>query len=213
MNELKINITEQKFEVVDLVSCTKTINNLKALGNVSTLAIAKALFIIEDNNFLMNETGKDGNSKTDIYEYAKENFDYSRPTVSNMLRVARKFLIDERFEFWTNYCYGALLELCILDYDIILELAEEKKISPTMTTKQIRELVKKITGEQEEQEEEQEEQEQEEQKQEEQEQEQETKEQIKATTLENFRLLLSNFELDNDEKILVKAIEKGITML
>ena len=33
------------------------------------------------------------------------------------------------------------------------------------------------------------------------------------TTLENLRLLISNFELDNDEKALVKAIEKGITML
>lgn len=202
MNELKINLSEQKFEVVDLASCTKTINNLKALGDVSTLAIAKALFIIEDNNFLMNETGKDGNSKTDIYEYAKENFDYSRPTVSNMLRVARKFLTDERYDLWTQYSYGALLELCMIEYEEILELVTSGKINPTMTTKQIRELVKKLYKDEEAEETEEAE-----------EAEADTKSEIKATTLEILRLLISNFELDNDEKFLVKAIEKGITML
>ena len=150
MNELKINLTEQKFEVVDLVSCTKTINNLKALGNVSTLAIAKALFIIEDNGYLINETGKDGNSKTDIYDYARENFDYSRPTVANMLRVARKFLIDERYDLWTSYSYGALLELCTIEYEEVVSLVTSGKINPTMTTKQIRDLIKKLYKEDEE---------------------------------------------------------------
>ena len=197
MNELKINVTEQKFEVVDLASCTKTINNLKALGNVSTLAIAKALFIIEDNNFLMNETGKDGNSTTNIYEYAKENFDYSRPTVSNMLRVARKFLTDDRYDLWTKYSYGALLEMCTIEYDEIVELVNNGDINPSMTTKEIRDLLKKLYRNEETEETE----------------ETETREKIKMTTLENLRLLISNFELDNDEKALVKAIEKGITML
>lgn len=210
MNELKINVTEQKFEITDLKTCTQTINNLKALGNVSTLAIAKALFIIEDNNFLMNETGKDGNSKTDIYEYAKENFDYSRPTVSNMLRVARKFLIDERFDLWTKYSYGALLELCMIEYDEVLGLVTSGKINPTMTTKQIRELVKKLYKEDEAEEAKAEEVDETE---ETKETEVDTKSEIKATTLKNLRLLISNFDLDNKEKTLVKAIEKGIAML
>ena len=205
MNELKINVTEQKFEVVDLASCTKTINNLKALGNVSTLAIAKALFIIEDNNFLMNETGKDGNSTTNIYEYAKENFDYSRPTVSNMLRVARKFLTDDKYDLWTSYSYGALLEMCTIEYDEIVELVNNGDINPTMTTREIRDLLKKLYRNEEETEETEES--------EETEDTEDTKEKIKMTTLENLRLLISNFELDNDEKALVKAIEKGITML
>ena len=210
MNELKINVTEQKFEVVDLVSCTKTINNLKAMGNVSTLAIAKALFIIEDNNFLINETGKDGNSTTNIYEYAKENFDYNRSTVSNMLRVAHKFLTDDKYDLWTKYPYGALLEMCTIEYDEIVELVNNGDINPTMTTKEIRDLLKKLYRNEETEESEESE---ESGESEESEESEDTKEKIKMTTLENLRLLISNFELDNDEKALVKAIEKGITML
>ena len=190
MNELKINVTEQKFDVVDLASCTKTINNLKALGNVSTLAIAKALFIIEDNGYLTN-------TKTTIYEYAKENFDYSRPTVSNMLRVARKFLTDDKYDLWTAYSYGALLEMCMLNYDDVIELVNSGEINPTMTVKEIRKLIKKICCEDAEDAEDVE----------------YTREHIKTITLENLRLLISNFELDDDEKALVKAIVKGITML
>ena len=135
-----------------------------------------------------------------------------------MLRVARKFLTDDKYDIWTAYSYGALLEMCMLNYKDVLNLVNSGEINPSMTVKEIRELIKKICCEDTDDAEDTVDAEDTDDAEdtvdaEDTDDAEDTRKHIKTTTLENLRLLISNFELDADEKLLVKAIEKGITML
>ena len=134
-NEVNVAFTNKA-----LNSATKKIITLVNKTKKSLIEIATIL-----NTVYQNKSYKDDGFEN-IAEYTEKCFGFKKVFTYNLINI-NKFIGDNGEclipnEYSTEYSASQLQELIPLDLNIVSELAETEAITPLMTTKEIREVVK-----------------------------------------------------------------------
>lgn len=122
---------------------TARITSLLDGAKYNLYEVAMHLMVINDE-----ELYKDDNF-TDVYDYTKKVFGYGKNMTYKMIKTA-KTLVEEKGEEYRSiichddcdYSMSQLFELGTLAPKEVVELDADGAINPSMTTKQIREVVK-----------------------------------------------------------------------
>lgn len=138
-HESSLNLKNKK-----LSEQTKAIGNLINDTKRSIFEISARLLIIRNENLFKDDF-------KDVFEYAEKLFGYKKNMVYKLMTTAEKFIEenpqgagyvsilvhDDR-----DYTVSQLIELNSIESDEAIKLDELEVISPDMTTKEIREVVK-----------------------------------------------------------------------
>lgn len=148
METLETAITKAPtFELTDkkLLSHTKAIEKLMTSTKRNMFEISARLLVIRNENLFEKDGFKD------VFDYAEKLFGYKKNMVYKMTTTAEKFIEKdatgkEYVSILTHdnedYTVSQLIELNSLEPDMATKLDELEVISPKMSTKEIREVVK-----------------------------------------------------------------------
>ena len=134
-NEVNVTFTNKA-----LNSATKKIVTLVNKTKKSLIEIATILNTVYENNSYKDDGFEN------IAEYTEKCFGFKKVFTYNLINI-NKFIGDNGEclipnEHSTEYSASQLQELIPLNLNIVSELAETEEITPLMTTKEIREVVK-----------------------------------------------------------------------
>lgn len=128
-----------------LASHTKAIEKLMTATKRNMFEISARLLVIRNENLFEDDGFKD------VFDYAEQLFGYKKNMVYKLTTAAEKFIeqspqgkgyvsiITHENE---DYTVSQLIELNAIEPDTAVKLDELEVISPSMTTKEIREVVK-----------------------------------------------------------------------
>ena len=139
-HESSLNLKNQKLD-----AHTKAIRNLLYDTKRSIFEISARLLIIRNEHLFEDDNFKD------VFDYAQKLFGYKKSMVYKLMTTAEKFIEqspqgegyvsilvhDDR-----DYTVSQLIELNSIETDEAIKLDELEVISPDMSTKEIREVVK-----------------------------------------------------------------------
>lgn len=139
-HETSLNLKNEK-----LSEHTKAIDSLLSETKRNMFEISARLLIIKNENLFEEDGFKS------IFEYAYKMFGYKNNMVYKLMTAAEKFIEENpRGEGYVSilihdnkdYTVSQLIELNSIESDEAIKLDELEVISPDMTTKEIREVVK-----------------------------------------------------------------------
>lgn len=142
---IKLAPTERKFQDKALERHTKAIEKLMVGVKKNMVEIAVRLKDIKENALFEKDGYKD------VFEYADKVLGYKKNTVYKMVTVADKFIVktEDGKSYISviahkdaDYTVSQLIELGTLSREEAIELNTKLKIDPTMSAKDIREVVK-----------------------------------------------------------------------
>lgn len=128
-----------------LASHTKAIEKLMNATKRNMFEISARLLVIRNENLFEDDGFKD------VFDYAEKLFGYKKNMVYKMTTTAEKFIeqsptgkgyVSILTHDNEDYTVSQLIELNTLEPDTALKLDEQEVISPDMSTKEIREVVK-----------------------------------------------------------------------
>ena len=143
-NGITVYAPNSEFANEKLQNYTMRIFELTQATKRNLFEIAVLLNTINDEN--LYKTG----GFNSIQEYAEKNFGYKKSMVYKMLDVAKKFIdfrenggyVSRLIHEDIDYSVSQLMELNQVEFDTAKSLDENGVITPEMTTKEIREVVK-----------------------------------------------------------------------
>lgn len=128
----------------ELKNAAKQIVKLEKTRDRAAYAIAQVLKIVDDKRLFIEDGYKN------IEQFASAMFGYKRVTVSNMLRIAKTYMLPDGSTILKNgendFTYTKLSELLSLGPDTLKKAAQDGEINPEMTQKELRNYVKKQKG-------------------------------------------------------------------
>ncbi|MGN0014175.1 MAG: hypothetical protein ACI37T_02015 [Candidatus Gastranaerophilaceae bacterium] len=136
---------ELHFNNKKLMQHTKAIEKLMTATKRNMFEISARLLVIRNENLFEDDGFKD------VFDYAEQLFGYKKNMVYKLTTAAEKFIeasptgkgyVSILTHDNADYTVSQLIELNSLEPDTAVELDQQKYISPTMSTKEIREVVK-----------------------------------------------------------------------
>ena len=128
----------------ELKNAAKQIEKLEKTRDRAAYAIAQVLKIVDDKRLFVEDGYKN------IEQFASAMFGYKRVTVSNMLRIAKTYMLPDGSTILKNgendFTYTKLSELLSLGPDTLKKAVQDGEITPEMTQKELRSYVKKQKG-------------------------------------------------------------------
>lgn len=125
----------------DLKNAAKQIVKLEKTRDRAAYAIAQVLKTVDDKRMFVEDGYKN------IEQFASAMFGYKRVTVSNMLRIAKTYMLPDGSTILKNgendFTYTKLSELLSLGPDTLKKAVQNGDITPDMTQKELRNYVKK----------------------------------------------------------------------
>lgn len=125
----------------ELKNAAKQIVKLEKTRDRAAYAIAQVLKTVDDKRMFIEDGYKN------IEQFASAMFGYKRVTVSNMLRIAKTYMLPDGSTILKNgendFTYTKLSELLSLGPDTLKKAVQDGEISPEMTQKELRNYVKK----------------------------------------------------------------------
>lgn len=125
----------------ELKNAAKQIVKLEKTRDRAAYAIAQVLKIVDEKRMFVEDGYKN------IEQFASAMFGYKRVTVSNMLRIAKTYMLPDGSTILKNgesdFTYTKLSELLSLGPDALKKAVQDGEISPEMTQKELRNYVKK----------------------------------------------------------------------
>lgn len=125
----------------ELKSAAKQIVKLEKTRDRAAYAIAQVLKTVDDKRLFVEDGYKN------IEQFASAMFGYKRVTVSNMLRIAKTYMLPDGSTILKNgendFTYTKLSELLSLGPDTLKKAVQNGDITPDMTQKELRNYVKK----------------------------------------------------------------------
>lgn len=128
-----------------LASHTKAIEKLMTATKRNMFEISARLLVIRNENLFADDGFKD------VFDYAERLFGYKKNMVYKLTTAAEKFIeqspqgkgyVSILTHDDADYTVSQLIELNAIEPDTAVKLDELEVISPSMTTKEIREVVK-----------------------------------------------------------------------
>lgn len=144
MNEISSHVVTCTLKNEKLKSNTKAIESLMLSTKRNMFEIVARLLIIKKEELYIED------NFNDVFEYANVMFGYKRNMVYKMITVAEKYIetnpkggyISILSHDGDDYNISQLMELNVIECDTAIKLNDMNIISPEMTTKEIREVVK-----------------------------------------------------------------------
>lgn len=136
----ELHLTNKK-----LLQHTKAIEKLMTATKRNMFEISARLLVIRNENLFADDGFKD------VFDYAEKLFGYKKNMVYKLTTAAEKFIeqspqgkgyVSILTHDNADYTVSQLIELNSLEPDTAVELDKKEVISPDMTTKEIREVVK-----------------------------------------------------------------------
>lgn len=125
----------------ELKTAAKQIVKLEKTRDRAAYAIAQVLKTVDDKRMYVEDGYKN------IEQFASAMFGYKKVTVSNMLRIAKTYMLpngDTILKKGENdFTYTKLSELLSLGPDTLKKAVQDGEITPEMTQKELRNYVKK----------------------------------------------------------------------
>lgn len=125
----------------ELKNAAKQIVKLEKTRDRAAYAIAQVLKTVDDKRLFVEDGYKN------IEQFASAMFGYKRVTVSNMLRIAKTYMLPDGSTILKNgendFTYTKLSELLSLGPDTLKKAVQNGDITPDMTQKELRNYVKK----------------------------------------------------------------------
>lgn len=125
----------------ELKTAAKQIMKLEKTRDRAAYAIAQVLKTVDDKRMYVEDGYKN------IEQFASAMFGYKKVTVSNMLRIAKTYMLpngDTILKKGENdFTYTKLSELLSLGPDTLKKAVQDGEITPEMTQKELRNYVKK----------------------------------------------------------------------
>lgn len=125
----------------ELKNAAKQIVKLEKTRDRAAYAIAQVLKTVDDKRLFVEDGYKN------IEQFASAMFGYKRVTVSNMLRIAKTYMLPDGSTILKNgendFTYTKLSELLSLGPDTLKKAVQNGDITPEMTQKELRNYVKK----------------------------------------------------------------------
>lgn len=137
--------TETALKNKKLASHTKAIEKLMTATKRNMFEISARLLVIRNENLFEEDGFKD------VFDYAGKLFEYKKNMVYKLTTAAEKFIeqnatgkgyVSILTHDNEDYTVSQLIELNAIEPDTAIKLDELEVISPSMTTKEIREVVK-----------------------------------------------------------------------
>lgn len=126
---------------IELKNAAKQIVKLEKTRDRAAYAIAQVLKTVDDKRLFVEDGYKN------IEQFASAMFGYKRVTVSNMLRIAKTYMLPDGSTILKNgendFTYTKLSELLSLGPDTLKKAVQDGEITPDMTQKELRNYVKK----------------------------------------------------------------------
>lgn len=128
-----------------LIAHTKAIEKLMTATKRNMFEISARLLVIRNENLFEDDGFKD------IFDYAGELFGYKKNMVYKLTTAAEKFIeqnpqgkgyVSILTHDNEDYSVSQLIELNSIEPDVAIKLDEQEVINPSMSTKEIREVVK-----------------------------------------------------------------------
>lgn len=148
MQTMETAITAQAelhFTNKKLLQHTKAIEKLMTATKRNMFEISARLLVIRNENLFVDDGFKD------VFDYAEKLFGYKKNMVYKLTTAAEKFIeqspqgkgyVSILTHDNADYTVSQLIELNTLEPDTAVDLDKKEIISPDMTTKEIREVVK-----------------------------------------------------------------------
>jgi hypothetical protein len=125
----------------ELKNAAKQIVKLEKTRDRAAYAIAQVLKTVDDKRLFVEDGYKN------IEQFANAMFGYKRVTVSNMLRIAKTYMLPDGSTILKNgendFTYTKLSELLSLGPDTLKKAVQNGDITPDMMQKELRNYVKK----------------------------------------------------------------------
>lgn len=125
----------------ELKNAAKQIVKLEKTRDRAAYAIAQVLKTVDEKRMFIEDGYKN------IEQFASAMFGYKRVTVSNMLRIAKTYMLPDGSTILKNgendFTYTKLSELLSLGPDTLKKAVQDGEITPEMTQKELRNYVKK----------------------------------------------------------------------
>lgn len=125
----------------ELKNAAKQIVKLEKTRDRAAYAIAQVLKTVDDKRLFVEDGYKN------IEQFASAMFGYKRVTVSNMLHIAKTYMLPDGSTILKNgendFTYTKLSELLSLGPDTLKKAVQNGDITPDMTQKELRNYVKK----------------------------------------------------------------------
>lgn len=124
-------------EAKTLSVATETIHKLRELGEMSQLAIAVTMTLVEREKLY-----EQGGFKN-VVEYAKDNFNYKKSMTYALIKVGKRYFNEngEILPLYKDFSYSALSELTRASEEQVTKWISDGEISAESTTKEIRKQV------------------------------------------------------------------------
>ena len=136
---------ESELKNKKLISHTKAIEKLLTSTKRNLFEISARLLVIRNENLFKDDGFKD------VFDYAYKMFGYKKNMVYKMTTAAEKFIeqspqdkgyVSILIHDKEDYTVSQLIELNSIEPDEAIRLDEQELINPSMSTKEIREVVK-----------------------------------------------------------------------
>lgn len=145
--ETSITVAPKEYDLTNkkLLQHTKAIEKLMTATKRNMFEISARLLVIRNENLFEQDGFKD------VFDYAERMFGYKKNMVYKMTTTAEKFIeqsptgkgyVSILTHENSDYTVSQLIELNSLEPDTAVKLDEQEVISPDMSTKEIREVVK-----------------------------------------------------------------------
>lgn len=125
----------------ELKNAAKQIVKLEKTRDRAAYAIAQVLKTVDEKRMYVEDGYKN------IEQFASAMFGYKKVTVSNMLRIAKTYMLPDGSTILKNgendFTYTKLSELLSLGPDTLKKAVRDGEITPEMTQKELRNYVKK----------------------------------------------------------------------
>ena len=125
----------------ELKNAAKQIVKLEKTRDRAAYAIAQVLKTVDEKRLFVEDGYKN------IEQFASAMFGYKKVTVSNMLRIAKTYMLPDGSTILKNgendFTYTKLSELLSLGPDTLKKAVQDGEITPDMTQKELRNYVKK----------------------------------------------------------------------
>lgn len=125
----------------ELKNAARQIVKLEKTRDRAAYAIAQVLKTVDEKRMFVEDGYKN------IEQFASAMFGYKKVTVSNMLRIAKTYMLPDGSTILKNgendFTYTKLSELLSLGPDTLKKAVQDGEINPEMTQKELRSYVKK----------------------------------------------------------------------